>query len=194
VPPEDDWKFKFGCDDRGLALDDHDCEAAFPGFYEGVTRATQLRGNRVIMLEELASIKISNGMVRAMIHGGQVISPPQVGNIIDGRLGVVECPFCKFSRPRTLQESRCYSSHIISSNYSNASRLYYTKYRMDIHNRILPHRHQKADMVPIAKSSRRKLLAHARFRILERTIRRPRSIRRNCLPGHRRHSRPLLGL
>jgi hypothetical protein len=58
VPPEDDWKFKFGRDDRDLALDDQGCDTAFPGFYGGTTRATQFRGNRVIMLEELASIKI----------------------------------------------------------------------------------------------------------------------------------------
>ena len=105
VPPKDDWKFTFGRDDCDLALDDQDCDAAFPGLFEEINRVTQFRGSRVIGLEELASIKISNGMVRAVIHGRQVISPPHVANIIDERLGVVICPRSKLSRPRISQKA-----------------------------------------------------------------------------------------
>lgn len=128
LPHEDEWKFTFGRDERDLALDDHDCDAAFPELFNEINRATQFRGNRFIMLEELTSIKISSGMVHAMIHGKQVISPAQVVNIIDRCNGVAIRPCSKFSRSRTSQERRCYSSNTISSNYGNPARLSPTQY------------------------------------------------------------------
>jgi hypothetical protein len=73
LPREDERKFTFGRDERDLALDDHDCDAAFPELFNEINRAIRFCGNRFIMLEELTSIKISNGMVHAMIHDRQVI-------------------------------------------------------------------------------------------------------------------------
>jgi hypothetical protein len=75
LPRENEWRFTFGRDDCDRALDDQDCDASFPGLFEEVNRATQFRGYRVILLEELESIKISNGMVRAMIFDRRVIAP-----------------------------------------------------------------------------------------------------------------------
>jgi hypothetical protein len=75
LPRENEWRFTFGRDDCDRALDDQDCDASFPGLFEEINRATQFRGYRIILLEELESIKISNGMVRAMIFDRQVIAP-----------------------------------------------------------------------------------------------------------------------
>jgi hypothetical protein len=193
APQEDDWKFTFGRGDRDLVLDDQDCDAAFPGLYDEINRATQSRGYRQIMLQKLTTIETSNGMVRAMIHDRHVISPPQVAEVIDVYLVIVICPCSKFSRPRTPQERRCYFICTISGNYGNATRLFYTQYRMGIHHRRLPTESKNRSGL-FREELKMRPSGYARFRILERFIRRPWSIRRNYLPGNQRPRRSLLGL
>lgn len=75
LPRENEWRFTFGHDDGDRALDDQDCDTSFPGLFEEISRASQFRGYRVILLEELESIKISNGMVRAIIFNREVTAP-----------------------------------------------------------------------------------------------------------------------
>ena len=66
------WEYQYGRDDRNQGLDTEQCNAAFPGLYEDIHRAARLRLQRPISAKEVASIKLSYGMVRAMIHDGEV--------------------------------------------------------------------------------------------------------------------------
>jgi hypothetical protein len=82
VPPKDDWKSTFGRDDRDLALDDQDCDALFLGSSKKliVQSIPWLPGYQ---FRRVGVYKNLGWMVRAMIHGRQVVSTPQVTNIVD---------------------------------------------------------------------------------------------------------------
>jgi hypothetical protein len=70
------WRFTFGRDDKNEALDEAQCAASFPGLFEDIRRAVDLRRDNPITLEELDAIKMhsgnSLGIVRAKIHDGEV--------------------------------------------------------------------------------------------------------------------------
>ena len=70
------WRFTFGRDDKNEGLDEAQCSASFPGLFEDIRRAVDLRRNNPVTLEELDAIKIhdgkSLGIVRAKIHDGEV--------------------------------------------------------------------------------------------------------------------------
>lgn len=67
------WKFQYGRDDQNLGLTAAQCDSAFPGLFEDIDRAVHLHWDRPISKEELHAIKLSSGMVRAMISDGKVI-------------------------------------------------------------------------------------------------------------------------
>jgi hypothetical protein len=68
------WRYQYGRDDRKQGLDAEQCNAAFPGLFEDIFRAGRLWRKRPITAQEVALIKLSYGMVRAMIYDGEVIS------------------------------------------------------------------------------------------------------------------------
>lgn len=66
------WVYKYGRDDTNEGLSTAQCTAAFPGLFEDINRAVSLRRNNHIQSEELSSMKMYKGMVRAMIYNGEV--------------------------------------------------------------------------------------------------------------------------
>lgn len=68
----DGWQFKYGRDDGNEGLEPDQCGAAFPGLFEDIDRAVKLRRRNHIQPEELSSMKMYKGMVRAMIYNGEV--------------------------------------------------------------------------------------------------------------------------
>jgi hypothetical protein len=73
---QEHWKFTFGRDDKNEGLNEAQCAASFPGLFEDIRRAADLRRNDPITLEELDAVKIRNGdsrgIVRAKIYDGEV--------------------------------------------------------------------------------------------------------------------------
>jgi hypothetical protein len=67
------WRFTFGRDDKNLALDDAQCDSAFPGLFEEPDRAMRFYKDKRIILEDVKSIPITgDGMVHAMIYDKEV--------------------------------------------------------------------------------------------------------------------------
>jgi len=66
------WTFTYGRDDLNEGLDFEQCNAAFPGLFEDIHRATEVRRGNHVTKGELESFEFSNGMVRAMIYDGEV--------------------------------------------------------------------------------------------------------------------------
>ena len=70
--PDGNWDFLYGRDDGNEGLDEPQCKHAFPGLFEDIDRAAKTRKGRKIEKHELDAIKIYKGMVRAMIHSGEL--------------------------------------------------------------------------------------------------------------------------
>ena len=66
------WRYQYGRNDGDQGLDVAQCKAAFPGLFEDLDRAGRFRHGRPITAKEMASIKLSYGMARAMIYDGEV--------------------------------------------------------------------------------------------------------------------------
>jgi hypothetical protein len=66
------WTFTYGRDDLNEGLDFEQCNAAFPGLFEDIHRATKVRWGNHVTKGELESFEFCNGMVRAMIYDGEV--------------------------------------------------------------------------------------------------------------------------
>ncbi|EEP81143.1 predicted protein [Uncinocarpus reesii 1704] len=67
------WAFRYGQDDHNTALNTGQCQTAFPGLYEDVDRAVRFwisRGG--ILKKSLNTVKLQNGMARAMIYNGNL--------------------------------------------------------------------------------------------------------------------------
>ena len=73
---QSNWTFIFGRDDKNEGLNEAQCAASFPGLFEDIRRAVDLRKDNPVTLEELDAINIHNGnslgIVRAKIHDGEV--------------------------------------------------------------------------------------------------------------------------
>ena len=69
------WEYKYGRDDSNKGLTPDQCNAAFPGLFEDIDRAMRFKNDSHIKKEDLLSIKMHNGMVRAMIYKGEVSFP-----------------------------------------------------------------------------------------------------------------------
>ena len=69
-----DWRFDFDRDGQNLGLTLTQCETAFPGLFEDVIRAVDVRWENPISDEELDDIELGHGMVRATIFEGKVYS------------------------------------------------------------------------------------------------------------------------
>ena len=70
--PTDSWEYEYGRDDSNEGLSPDQCNAAFLGLFEDIDRAVKLRKDNHIEEEELSSMKMYKGMVRAMIYKGEV--------------------------------------------------------------------------------------------------------------------------
>lgn len=69
----DHWEFKYGRDDRNLALTDNQCWAAFPGLFEDIKRGMRYwEANGGITAQALDAVDLVNGMTRGMIFDGQL--------------------------------------------------------------------------------------------------------------------------
>ncbi|PGH09704.1 hypothetical protein GX51_00383 [Blastomyces parvus] len=67
------WAFQYGRDDRNEGLSRSQCQAAFPGLFEDVSRAVQYwkpRGG--ITRKQLHGINLQKGMARGMIYRGEL--------------------------------------------------------------------------------------------------------------------------
>jgi hypothetical protein len=69
-----DWRFDFDRDGQNLGLTLMQCETAFPGLFEDVIRAVDVRWENPISKQELDDIELGHGMVRATIFEGKVYS------------------------------------------------------------------------------------------------------------------------
>ena len=69
------WEYTYARDGGNEALSTDQCNAAFPGLFEDIHRAVTLRRSNYVKLEELTSMKMYKGMVRAMIYNGEVSAP-----------------------------------------------------------------------------------------------------------------------
>lgn len=67
-----DWEFEYVRDASNLALNQTQCNIAFPGQYEEIVRAWQFYQQNRIQISDLDAIHVSNGKVRAMIYHGEV--------------------------------------------------------------------------------------------------------------------------
>ena len=67
-----DGAWDYTRDRDNLMLDSSQCEQAFPGLFEEITRPKEDRWLRRISLDEIDSITPRNGYVRAMIYDQQV--------------------------------------------------------------------------------------------------------------------------
>jgi hypothetical protein len=67
------WVFNYRRDGNNYGLDEDQCQAAFPGLYEDVDRARKhWKKKGRITEQDLSSFEMTKGMVRALIHDGQV--------------------------------------------------------------------------------------------------------------------------
>jgi hypothetical protein len=70
----DEWRFQYERESLNFGPSRNQCNVAFPGYFEEVHRAVEARRRRRsnIALDELDTIKLSRGMVRAMIVSGKL--------------------------------------------------------------------------------------------------------------------------
>ncbi|KAL1987612.1 hypothetical protein VTN96DRAFT_3212 [Rasamsonia emersonii] len=67
------WTFQYGRDDRNEGLDRDRCQAAFPGLFEDIARATAYwEARRGISMDDLDAIPLNEGMARAFIYNGEL--------------------------------------------------------------------------------------------------------------------------
>ncbi|KAL1963953.1 hypothetical protein VTN77DRAFT_7628 [Rasamsonia byssochlamydoides] len=67
------WTFQYGRDDRNEGLDRDRCQAAFPGLFEDVVRATNYwKARHGISMDDLDAIPLKEGMGRAFIYNGEL--------------------------------------------------------------------------------------------------------------------------
>ena len=66
------WEFVVERDGDNHGLSEEQCRVAFPKLYEEVDKSTEFRKENKIKLKELNSIPVEDGMVRALIHHGEV--------------------------------------------------------------------------------------------------------------------------
>jgi hypothetical protein len=69
-----DWRFDFDRDGQNLGLTSMQCETAFPGLFEDVIRAVDVRWETPVSKQELDDIELGHGVVRATIFEGRVYS------------------------------------------------------------------------------------------------------------------------
>lgn len=69
-----EWQFQYERDSLNFGLTREQCNVAFPGYFEEVYRAVEVRKRRQnnVCVDELDAIQLSRGMVRAMIVGGKL--------------------------------------------------------------------------------------------------------------------------
>ncbi|KAJ9192184.1 CAZyme family GT90 [Paecilomyces variotii] len=73
APSKPHWKFQYGRDDQNEGLDRAQCQVAFPGLFEDVSRATNYwREHGGITVDDLDAIPLQYGMARAFIHKGEL--------------------------------------------------------------------------------------------------------------------------
>ena len=70
------WCFNYTRDGSNYGLDEQQCYAAFPGLFEDINRAVDVRKNRHITERELSSFKLSKGMIRGLINEREVRTLP----------------------------------------------------------------------------------------------------------------------
>lgn len=73
----DGWTFAYGRDDKNEGLTRDECNAAFPGLFEDIHRASgywqnQKKKNKVSLKDELDRVELKNGMARARIYDGEL--------------------------------------------------------------------------------------------------------------------------
>lgn len=66
------WEFVVERDGDNHGLSEEQCRVAFPKLYEEIDKSTEFRKENKIKLKELNSIPVEDGMVRALIHHGEV--------------------------------------------------------------------------------------------------------------------------
>ncbi len=72
-PGQNSWLFKYPRDKNNVALNEDQCQSAFPGQYEDIERAFKLRRRLGKVTEaDLASYELAKGMVRGLIYDRQV--------------------------------------------------------------------------------------------------------------------------
>ncbi|KAF3484072.1 DUF821 domain-containing protein [Arthroderma uncinatum] len=81
------WDYKR--DANTLILNAARCQSAFPGLFAEVDRAKRERANRHIRLDEIDSITIKNGYVRAMIYDQQLYVIKNNGTIYSRELATL---------------------------------------------------------------------------------------------------------
>ena len=69
---EPPWEFVVERDGDNHGLSEEQCRVAFPKLYDEVDKSTEFRRQNKIKLKELNSIPVEDGMVRALIHHGEV--------------------------------------------------------------------------------------------------------------------------
>ena len=69
------WEFQYGRDDQNLGLTSDQCDSAFPGLFEDLSRAVTVHMENRILADDLDAIQLGPGMVRAMIFDGKVLDP-----------------------------------------------------------------------------------------------------------------------
>ncbi|RDW72790.1 hypothetical protein BP6252_06697 [Coleophoma cylindrospora] len=69
------WKFDFTRDGENIGLGNDQCGSAFPGLFEDIYRAVEFRleSNKSISVQDLDAIRLSRGMVRAMVIEGKLL-------------------------------------------------------------------------------------------------------------------------
>jgi hypothetical protein len=70
---DEPWIFTYPRDANDYSLDDDQCQAAFPGLFEDIDRATKFTKRNGNATEQMfSSLEMTKGMVRAMIYNGEV--------------------------------------------------------------------------------------------------------------------------
>ena len=69
-----EWQFEYARDSLNFGLTRDQCNVAFPGYFEEVYRSVESRNKRQskVCVDDLDAIKLSRGMIRAMIVGGKL--------------------------------------------------------------------------------------------------------------------------
>lgn len=71
-PLTEEWKFDVNRDGDNYGLTDHQCDSAFPKLFVEIEKSVALRKDNHITFEELDSRPVTDGMVRAIVHDGEV--------------------------------------------------------------------------------------------------------------------------
>lgn len=68
------WQFQYSRDSLNFGMSREQCDAAFPGYFEEVLRAVEIRNKRhtKVTADDLDAIELSEAMVRAMIVDGKL--------------------------------------------------------------------------------------------------------------------------